>query len=351
MSLDSIQQVESKTILEGDVLQNLAKLPARKYNVVVTSPPYLKARNYGIDGQWGLEKDPQIFLDRLAELLRALRRVITDDGSVWVNLGDTINDETASWYGIPEEFLVRAIRQGWKIISRPVWRKRNIMPSSTKRRFTMAYENVYGLAKNSNWYFNLDAVKVPLETKPQSFNVRVRDAKNGKLEKKYGKHRYTASEEEKQNYDDAGIKKQNKVIGADGKPKSNYEGFNERYKRKMLSVPGQRTQGIHTNRDHGDLDFIPQDGKNPRDYWEFDESDIFDITVKPKKDVEHYATFPPELPERIIKACCPIGGWVLDPFMGSGTTGLVAEKLGLNWNGIELNPEYIKIARSRIGLL
>lgn len=341
--------LESGTIFQGDVLQRLKRIPSSKINCVVTSPPYFAVRDYGIDGQWGLEKDVWMYLDRLSELMKSLWRVLRNDGIVWVNLGDSIVNE--GWFGFPEFFFTNCRRSGWRSVSKPIWWKRNAMPSSTQKRLTPRYENIYGFAKTDDYYFNLDPIRVPLTSvKTQPYNLRVREAKKGKLSKKYGT-KYTASKEEIESHDTSGVKKQDVTIGGDGKVKANYKGFNGRWKKTLsqLESPadrGQRVKGIHRNRSAGDYGpgneyQVNLKGKNP--------GDILDITVKPFPEA-HFATFPPDIPEFFIKCSCPEDGWVLDPFMGSGTVGLVAQRLKRNWIGIDLKEEYIELAKRRISL-
>lgn len=304
-------QMKNRQILQGDVLEQLPKLPDMFYNCIVTSPPYGgSVRDYAVEGQWGLERDPHVYLDRLALFMRQIRRVLTKDGIVWINIGDFI-DKNGSWFGIPEMFFSDCRHEGWISVSKLVWFKRNAMPSSTKKRFSPKYEMVYGFAKNPDYYFNLDDVRVPVLTEiKQGFNLRVREKKLGRLEKKYGT-KYKATTQEELSHDNLGVKKQ------DGVGKGNYTGFNGRY-------------------DHS---IAQENGKNP--------GDVLDITVKPFKDA-HFATFPTALPEVLIRASTPKNGWVLDPFFGSGTVGLVAEQLKLNWTGIELKEDYIKIANKRL---
>lgn len=336
--------ITNRTIINADVLIGLAMLPDRSINSVITSPPYYRVRDYGVDGQWGLEKDPLMYLDRLGKMMDQVHRVLRDDGIAWINLGDCIMD--GGWYGFPEAFFHNCRKAGWISVSKPIWWKRNAMPSSTKIRLAPRYENIYGFAKKPGYYFNLDPIRVPSKEQPKPFNLRVREAKSGKLEQKYGSA-YTATEEEIESHDDAGVKKQNETLGADGKPKANYVDFNKRWKdRKMLDVPGQTTHGIHRKRHSGyygaNGEYLCNPlGKNP--------GDVLDITVKPFKG-SHFATFPQDLPDMLIKCSSPEGGWILDPFFGAGTVGLVAEKLKRNWVGIEIKQSYIDLARQRIGI-
>ena len=200
------------------------------------------------------------------------------------------------------------------------------MPSSVKDRFTNKWESVFFFAKNRKYYFDLDAVREPTTTgnyKP--FNIRVRDAKNGILDKKFGKQ-YKASEKEIENYDDDHITKKTREKFDKGE-------FKGKASKEFLLKWQKNEDSIHGNNAYN-----PK-GKNP--------GDVFRINTKPFKEA-HFATFPPDLPEKILKCACPKDGIVLDPFFGSGTVGLVAEQMGLRWCGIELNPEYIEIAKKRL---
>jgi len=156
--------------------------------------------------------------------------------------------------------------------------------------------------------------KTLTETKP--FNLRIREAKKGMGQLKLGDNpkAWKMTEKEDQNYNKKGERKQDLTLGADGKPKGNYKEFNDRWE------PHNET-------------------KNP--------GDIFNINPKPFSEA-HFATFPIELPLKILKCACPKDGIVLDPFFGAGTVGVAAEQLGLKWIGIELSPKYIEIARKRL---
>ena len=309
--IDIKPSLRTRTILLGDVIERLEDIPSYIFDSIVTSVPFFGVRDYGIDGQWGLEKDVGMYLDRMNILMDKLYRVLKPDGTAWIEIGDKrINN---SWYGIPETFFVNARQRGWKSISKPIWYKRNAFPLSSKNMFSPKYTNIYGFAKNDHRYFDLDSVKVPPKTPSKPFNVRIRDTNKGKFLQKETRREKS--------------RKQDNTKGIDGKPLQHYKGFNHRY-------------------DHNK---IAKQGKNPGDFIDMD-CDVFDITVKSLKDIEHYATFPPELAERLIKVSCPEGGLVLDPFMGAGTTGLVAETFGRNWIGIELKEEFAQYAINRIGL-
>jgi len=369
--------IESRSILQGDVLDKLKEIEDESIDCIISSPPYWGLRDYGVAGQLGLEPDFRDYLKIMGDIMVQLKRVLKSTGSCWINLGDTysggnthsdwsgIDEDFASRqmlegkfkaqkknhlqsktrYGIPERFYINCIDNGWIARNHIPWYKSNSMPSSVKDRFTNKWESVFFFVKSQKYYFNLDAVREPTITESKPFNLRVRENITGHAQSKLGEKTWTATDEEKQRYNKDGTKKQDSTLGADGKPKATYKGFNERWKnRKHINIPGQQTQSMAKNGTHNyDMEtgksLNHPKGKNP--------GDVFFINPKPFTDA-HFATFPPELPERIIKCACPENGMILDPFFGSGTVGMVSEKLNRRWMGIELNPKYIEIARRRI---
>lgn len=315
---------------ETMIKANAAYMPLRDKSVqaIITSPPYWSLRKYDVPdmiwpdgwrGQLGLEPTPELYLSHLMQVMAECWRVLREDGICWINLGDTyagsggaggdyspgglregqpkyrqgkINLKPKSLCLIPERFVIACQEAGWIIRNMIIWYKRNHMPSSVKDRFAIAHEKIFMLAKQGQYYFNLDAVRMPSNepnnarprmgqgkqtiynqkrTKP--FNLRVRDAK------RKGKEalQYQASEEEIVRYE----QKQGQV--------KNYSDF---------------TQLLR--------------GKNPSDVW--------DITTQPYP-LAHYSTFPEKLVERMMLCSTRPGDRVLDPFCGSGTTGRVAIRL------------------------
>lgn len=297
-------------LLIGDVLERMNDIPDESVDCVVTSPPYWGLRDYDNDMQWGSEHHWMTYLEKLDALMTEIRKVLKPAGTVWINLGDTYSKGPCparkSRIGIPWRFYTRCIDDGWIARNDIIWHKPNAMPSSVTDRLTNTYEPVLFFAKDEKYYFNLDAVKVPC------------------------------------------IYPLNTTTGNAG-PK------------KWSQIPGQRINGFNRNRVAGKADWIPKQdrvpGKNANTYRGFNAryvpapdknpGDILRITTKPYAEA-HFATFPPELPEFCIKAGCPKSGVVLDPFLGSGTTATVAERLGRDWMGIELNPEYEPMIRRRI---
>lgn len=311
----------NKRILVGDVLEKLREIPDESIDCVVTSPPYWRLRDYEVKGQMGNEETFQEYLGKLDSMMVELKRIVKSTGSVWINLGDSYNSEK-SLNCIPDEFKINCRNAGWKVRNHVIWQKPNAMPSSVKDRLSSKYESIFFFVKSKKYYYDLEAIRIPMKTVLSSGG------------------------EVKENYLDLKKKflKQDNVKKADGTIDQTKKGFNDRWrKHKEGSNYGNAEQKIQEQRDagkHHDLGLSKLDGKkNPGDVWE--------INTKPFPEA-HFATFPPELPRRIIKCACPKDGIVLDPFMGSGTTAMVAEELGRKWIGIELNGEYVNIIKKRL---
>lgn len=297
-------------ILQGDCIETLKQLEEQSVNTCITSPPYWGLRDYGEADQLGLENTPEEFVENLVKVFREVKRVLRDDGTVWLNLGDTYSatrwSNTPSTTGIsqshsdivlqkktklPDKNLVGipwrvafALQQdGWYLRQDIIWHKPNPMPESVKDRCTKAHEYIFLLSKSPKYYFDNEAIKED--------SVFV----NSKGEK--------------------GKPNSAKSIGKSTKDK---DGFNIR--------DGFKNMGAYRKR-------------NKRSVWT--------ITTKPFKGA-HFATFPMDLIEPCVLAGCPMGGTVLDPFGGSGTTGIVAANHGRNAVLLELNAEYIEIAKDRI---
>jgi len=311
--------LELNKIYNMDCLEGLKQLDDNSINCCVTSPPYWGLRDYGVKGQLGLESTPEEYVEKMVQVFQEVRRVLRDDGTLWLNLGDSYathagKSQTAGQFGktkvtkgfddifttnkykagakavgLKEKDLVGipwmvafALRaDGWYLRQDIIWHKPNPMPESVKDRCTKAHEYIFLLSKNRKYYFDNEAIK--------------EDAKS-ESEKRYKSTFYTGKKE----------------ISGQGRPgnASNTPGYKK--------WTGKR---------------------NKRSVWT--------VTTKPFKEA-HFATFPPDLIEPCILAGCPEGGVVLDPFMGSGTTALVAMQNRRNFIGFELNPEYIKLAKKRI---
>lgn len=301
-------------IYTGDVLEVLKTLESNSVDMVITSPPYWALRDYGIEGQLGLEPTFNEYIEKLCIVFDEVKRLLKPEGSCWVNLGDTYSGSNKGVGGdkeknkemftfnkkpniketltdkclvqIPSRFAIAMCDRGWILRNEIIWHKPNAMPSSVADRFTVDYEKLFFFTKNKKYYFKQQ--KEPMittDTNPPRSSKGVMGNVN------------------------LGLRKQDSV------GRSDYTGFNERY-------------------------VSPKDlMRNKRSVWV--------IPTQPTKEL-HFATFPEALIETPIKACCPKGGVVLDPFFGSGTTGIVAKKLGRNYIGIDLNPNYVKIAEKRL---
>jgi DNA modification methylase len=290
------------TILTGDCLEVLGGLPDGMAQTCVTSPPYYGLRDYGHAGQIGLEETPGAYVARLVDVFREVRRVLRDDGTLWLNLGDSYaraggeggcgpnaqvgntksgeqrrNLVPPSGYkpkdllGIPwmVAFALRA--DGWWLRQDIIWHKPNPMPESVTDRCTKAHEYVFLLTKSARYFYDADSIREAPTGRTDALSVINTKADNGR---------------EKRTLNNDG------TIGA-----------------------------------------------NARSVWP--------IATQPYSGA-HFATMPPALAERCIKAGSKPGDMVLDPFGGAGTTGLVADRLGRSATLIELNPEYAGLARERI---
>jgi DNA modification methylase len=325
-------------LLVGDVRDKLAEIPDGSVQTCVSSPPYWGLRDYGVDGQIGLETTPDAFLEAIVAVYRGVWRVLRDDGTCWVNLGDTYLAQQGHGFngqkrldaanlnvkvkrpegvkpkdlvGIPwmVAFALRA--DGWYLRSDIIWAKPNPMPESVTDRPTKAHEYIFLLSKSARYYYDADAIKNP----PSAAMLQeVEQGYSGQATKDYGG---TGA----QNPSDV---KARIIARARDKQRGHgrrHAGFNDRWD----AMPKEAQMAL---------------GSNARTVWS--------IATQPYPDA-HFATFPEAIPEKCILAGSRAGDVVLDPFTGSGTTGAVALRLGRQFVGIELNPTYAELARKRIG--
>lgn len=341
-------------ILQGDALLVLKTLEGESVNMCITSPPYYGLRDYGTgiwaggdencdhkqpyhrgktakvgnqlneadaklykdvcakcgatrtDNQIGLEETPTDYINKLCDVFDEVRRVLRNDGTCWINLGDSYSGSGGAggdwnsgsratqpkWkqpkqsippkclIGIPAMFQLEMVRRGWILRNVIIWHKPNCMPSSASDRYTIDFEYLFFFSKNTKYYF-----KQQLEP----------------YQSKYDNYEYNGQAQK--NYTAAGVQNPSDT------------------KRRILE--SMKKNG----------------GRNKRCVW--------NVSVTSFKEA-HFATYPEKLIESPIDAGCPVGGVVLDCFFGAGTTGLVALKQGKKYLGIELNPEYIEIAKKRL---
>jgi len=303
------------TILEGDCRESLRTLPYKSVHCCVTSPPYFGLRDYGVEGQLGLEQTPDQYVAELVSVFREVHNVLRDDGTVWLNIGDSYasfrdgkatpdttrgdslgtlvdtgkaKNRMASTFvntpikhkdliGIPWKVAFALQADGWYLRQDIIWNKPNPMPESVKDRCTKSHEYIFLLSKSEKYYFDYEAIKEPATTSPTSRN---KAAEGYQADYPHG-DRFSEGE---------------RVWGADGK-------------------------------------------RNKRSVW--------NVPLRPYKGA-HFATFPMDLIEPCILAGCPVGGTVLDPFGGAGTTAIVSNNNDRNSILCELNPEYVELAKNRI---
>lgn len=294
-----------------DALTLLAQMPSESVNCIVTSPPYYGLRNYGVDGQIGLEQTPAAYVARLRDVFREARRVLRADGTLWINLGDSYASTTKGSGGISEKQLSNAGSyhngnqrlimdvpeksligipwrvafalqdDGWILRQDNIWHKPAPMPESVKDRTTRSHEYVFHFAKSPRYWYDADAVS-------------------------------------------------EKAIGGGGGD------FIAAHETVQPAHGGVSRTGRWAHNGNGRAAIAT---RNRRSVW----------TIGPEPFAgEHYAAYPSRLPEICIMAGCPPGGLVFDPFMGSGTTALVARRLGRAFVGCDLSPEYVAIARERL---
>lgn len=275
------------TFLTGHAVEELRKLPDESVDAIVTSPPYYGQRDYGNCLQIGMESTPQEYLNQLEEVFRECRRVLKPTGTLWINLGDKYLDGRMG--GLPWRLAIRLQDDtGLLLRSDIIWHKPNAMPSSVKNRPTTDHEYVFLFSKTPDYYYDADAIREPHVT--FSEKSKMRGGRNH-----FGK--------------------------ANGTPEVGKNGG---------------SSNLHDAR--WDQAFHPK-GRNKRTVWEIPLSKFREA---------HFAVFPEKLVELCVTAGCPEGGVVLDPFMGSGTTALVASRLGRKYIGIDCAAEYCDMARRRL---
>ena len=290
-----------------------------KAQTCVTSPPYFGLRDYGHDGQLGLEETPDEYIKAMVEVFRCVWDVLEDDGTLWLNIGDSYcnsngfaraspeyqregrnnmpaNDrkldklhesglKTKDLIGIPWMLAFALRADGWYLRQDIIWHKPNPMPESVQDRCTMAHEYIFLMSKSQKYYYDADAIKEQMSEDSKARLTR---------------------------------------------------GVSDIHK-NVNGAPGQVPHSMNQPRKNGEITDTPEN-RNKRSVWT--------VTTKPYAGA-HFAVFPSDLIEPCIMAGAPVGGIVLDPFMGSGTTAQVAQNLGRQYIGCELNPAYMELQNIR----
>lgn len=315
-------------IFTGDALEVLQNLPSGCCRTCVTSPPYFGLRNYETHGQIGLENTPDEYVDRLVNVFREVHRVLKDDGTLWLNVGDSYATRSGSQpptntrnscghtkkkvpkgykckdlLGIPWQIAFALRADGWYLRQDIIWHKPNCMPESVRDRCTKSHEYIFLLSKMPNYYYDSESISEPISESSTK--------------------RYMQN-----------IESQNGSNRQPGKTNGNMKDALPRF--GGIKYGGCMREEARTK--SGNL-YIPTLRRNKRDVWS--------VSTAHFKGA-HFATFPEELVRPCILAGSEPGDIVLDPFAGSGTTGVVAVQEGRDFIGIDLNPEYVKMAETRI---
>ena len=329
----------SVRILIGDALSRLGELPDESVHAVVTSPPYWRQRDYGVAGQIGLEPRPEEYVAKLASIFSEVRRVLRADGTLWLNIGDKwasggngggsfMDDRGEAWahaknakgwrsplagykdkdlVGVPWMLAFALRADGWYLRQCNIWAKPNGMPESVSDRSTISHEYVFHLSKSADYYYDNDSARTPPAPSTETRLAQNVDAQTGSERANGGA---------KTNGPMRAVRRSDKQRGHTRR----HAGFNDRWDAM------ERAEQL-------------ADGANLRSVW----------WISPAQyRGEHYAVMPDRLAEICIVAGCPLGGTVLDPFGGVGTTGLVADRLGRHAILIELNPKNAAAAERRI---
>ncbi len=336
------------THLLGDVFENLAQLPSDHFDCIVTSPPYWGLRDYGVNGQIGLEPTLAEHLDVMVRVFAELHRVLKPEGTCWLNYGDcyatapngrsaadtkaagsddrTFRDKPFSTVQgtlkpkdlcmVPNRLAIALQQDGWWVRSEIIWAKPNPMPESIKDRPATAHEKIFLLTKSAQYFYDAEAVR---QGAAASSVTRWRQD----IQNQAGSDRANGGAKTNGPMKAVGGPKRDKQRGHGRR----HAGFNDRWD-QMSKVEQQKN------------------GRNLRNY-EPAPVQVWKIATRPFSEA-HFATFPPELVERCLLAGCPRDGNVLDPFGGAGTTGLVADRLQIDATLIEINPEYQRISVERI---
>ena len=368
-------------ILNGECLEHLKELPEKSINMCMTSPPYWALRDYGVDNQLGLEPTFDEYINKLCDIFDEVKRVLRDDGTCWVNIGDTYsatrwtnNTDTGQPMNnfkdghrginpiketgnmpdkclvmIPFRFAIEMVNRGWILRNTIIWHKRNCMPSSVKDRFTVDFEYLFLFSKNKKYYFE---TQYEPHTSKTDLDKRTNKTWSDKIA-------------------DGGSGKQNK-----GRSREEFYGSQGRNKRTVWAINPKPFSEAHfavypeelceTPIKAGCPEFVCKKcGKSREKIFNYEKNEKIKEGISKnkysnnKQESEVRQGFnssrvyiEPTITQRGLTDCgCGEGfkpGIVLDPFFGSGTTGLVALKQNKKFIGIELNPEYIKIAQSRL---
>lgn len=302
-------------IIQGNNVDIIRKLQPKMFDAIITSPPYWGLRDYGDPRQLGLEPTPERFIQKLVLMFRECKRILKDDGLMWVNLGDSywgsgngkgdkntdskqrtnlgsgkssVQNKAHEYLkpkdliGLPWMLAFALQRDGWYLRSDIIWQKPNPMPESVRDRPTKSHEYIFMFSKSEVYSYRAAAIQEPVKEES----------------------------------------KKRQLSGWDGDKVRGYAGGDQNNMDKYFGVSPEDVQQF----------------KNKRDVWT--------VAVSSWRGA-HFATYPKKLIEPCVLASSDKGGWIFDPFAGSGTTGIVANEHGRNFIGTELNPEFVEVAKKR----
>ena len=332
-------------ILEGDVITRLKELPSGIVDCCITSPPYWGLRDYNANGQIGLEDTPEAWCEKLVAVFQEVHRVLKDTGTLWVNVGDAYMDKQLVGQSWMLAFALRA--DGWYLRSDIIWAKPNPMPESVTDRPTKGHEYLFLLSKQPKYFYDADAVREP--------HVRLWDEKNGGNLSGKGIHKLNDG------FTDIGDRTDMKpnpagrnrrtvwTIATQPMPDAHFATFPEKLVEPCI-LAGTSERGYCEACGKPWVRVVERGELVGKDRGGNYKGRNVDAGVKinhgtPGLSYENTTT---GWQPTCDCDASTIPGLVLDPFMGSGTTALVAARLGRNFTGTELNPEYIKIADKRI---
>jgi DNA modification methylase len=302
-------------VIFGDCRGSMRDLIAQgvKVQMCVTSPPYFGLRDYGHEGQLGLESTPTEYVANMVEVFRLVRDLLADDGVLWLNLGDSYA-ANKQILGMPWRVALALQTDGWYLRQDIIWSKPNPMPESVTDRCTKAHEYIFLLSKSEKYFYDHEAIKE--QASPASMARWAQD-----VEKQTGSDRVPGKTNGNM-----------KAVGG----RSKRDSFKRDDSKRAEVIPGQSVGTHRPDRNESEYD---TETRNKRSVWT--------VATTPYKGA-HFATFPPALIEPCILAGSRANDIVLDPFFGSGTTGQVAQQLGRQWIGCELNQEYAPLQNERL---
>lgn len=362
--------LELNKIYNINCVEGMRLLPDKSIDMVITSPPYFNLRDYGNVGEIGAETDCNDYINNLLTVFNEVHRVLKDSGSCWVNIADVYNNQ--SLMCIPDKLKIKMVESGWICRNEIIWHKPNAMPSSAKSRFNNDYEKLFFFTKKNKYFFQTqyEPLKSAITTKNKKGSTQTSKYNNAEQEASV-RQGMNKKRGEKLVFLRKNLPKQEEFVEfMRSKTTAEQIAENSNLKRSKIDHWFRRDEGgfaFPSAEDWNCIKWIVDDWSN--EFREIDEK-LNDITVETDDILKnadkgrikravwsintkafkgcHYAPYPEELIATPIKASCPVNGIVIDPFMGSGTTAVVAIKNGCNYIGFELSKEYCEIADKRI---